>query len=470
MKNFFNKSDLVRKDAENIVSDTLKNCDDGELYLEDTRSESIVLDDNKIKSSSYSSDLGFGFRAVSDEVVAYSYSNEISKDSLKSSAENLQTTLKSANGTYNNEIPKSNKKFYNDINPIEQKSLNSKLEVLNKVNEYLRKKDGAVKQVTANFLGEHKSIEIIRLGGESITDIRPLIRFNVSVMIEKNGRKETGVYGIGGRQTYDDYLQNNNWKSVCDEAFRIASVNLESKPAPAGEMKVVLGPGWPAILIHEAIGHGLEGDFNRKKTSAFHNLMGQKVASEGVTIVDDGTINNRRGSLSIDDEGTPTERTVLIENGILKNFMQDRLNARLMNTRSTGSGRRENYRHVVLPRMRNTMMLSGKQTQDEMIKSVDKGIFAVSFGGGQVDITSGKFVFNCTEAYEINNGKIGYPIKGATLIGDGPSILKEVSMVGNDMMLDPGIGTCGKAGQGVPVGVAQPSILIDKMTVGGTKL
>ena len=470
MKNFFNKSDLVRKDAENIVSDTLKNCDDGELYLEDTRSESIVLDDNKIKSSSYSSDLGFGFRAVSDEVVAYSYSNEISKDSLKSSAENLQTTLKSANGTYNNEIPKSNKKFYNDINPIEQKSLNSKLEVLNKVNEYLRKKDGAVKQVTANFLGEHKSIEIIRLGGESITDIRPLIRFNVSVMIEKNGRKETGVYGIGGRQTYDDYLQNNNWKSVCDEAFRIASVNLESKPAPAGEMKVVLGPGWPAILIHEAIGHGLEGDFNRKKTSAFHNLMGQKVASEGVTIVDDGTINNRRGSLSIDDEGTPTERTVLIENGILKNFMQDRLNARLMNTRSTGSGRRENYRHVVLPRMRNTMMLSGKQTQDEMIKSVDKGIFAVSFGGGQVDITSGKFVFNCTEAYEITNGKIGSPIKGATLIGDGPSILKEVSMVGNDMMLDPGIGTCGKAGQGVPVGVAQPSILIDKMTVGGTKL
>ena len=262
MSNFFDKSDLARKDAENIVSETLKNCDDGELYLEDTKSESIVLDDNKIKSSKYSSDLGFGFRAVSDEVVAYSYSNEISKDSLKSSAENLQSTLKSIKGTYNNEIPKSNKKFYNDINPIEQKTLNSKLEVLNKVNEYLRKKDGAVKQVTANFLGEHKSIEIIRSGGEAITDIRPLIRFNVSVMLEKDGRKETGVYGIGGRQSYDDYLQNDNWKSVCEEAFRIASVNLESKPAPAGEMKVVLGPGWPAILIHEAIGHGLEGDFN----------------------------------------------------------------------------------------------------------------------------------------------------------------------------------------------------------------
>ena len=470
MSNFFEKTDLTRKDAENIISETLNKCDDGELYLEDSKSENILLDDNKIKSSSYSSDLGFGFRAISGEIVAYSHSNEISKNSLNQSSKNLQSTLKSSKGTYNNEIPKTNKNFYNDINPIEEKDLNSKLEVLNKVNDYLRSKDSNVKQVTSSFSGEQKSIEIIRLGGQSITDVRPLVRFNVSVMLEKNGRKETGVYGIGGRQSYDSYLDNENWKNVCDEAYRIASVNLESKPAPAGEMKVVLGPGWPAILIHEAIGHGLEGDFNRKKTSAFHNLMGQRVASEGVTIVDDGTIDKRRGSLTIDDEGTPTERTVLIENGILKNFMQDRLNARLMKTKSTGNGRRESYKHVVLPRMRNTMMLSGNQTQDEMIKSVDKGIFAVSFGGGQVDITSGKFVFNCTEAYEINNGKIGSPIKGATLIGDGPSILKEVSMVGNDMMMDPGIGTCGKAGQGVPVGVAQPSILIDKMTVGGTKL
>jgi TldD protein len=470
VSNFFEKTDLTRKDAENIISETLNKCDDGELYLEDSKSENILLDDNKIKSSSYSSDLGFGFRAISGEIVAYSHSNEISKDSLNQSSKNLQSTLKSSKGTYNHEIPKTNKNFYNDINPIEEKDLNSKLEVLNKVNDYLRSKDSNVKQVTSSFSGEQKSIEIIRLGGQSITDVRPLVRFNVSVMLEKNGRKETGVYGIGGRQSYDSYLDNENWKNVCDEAYRIASVNLESKPAPAGEMKVVLGPGWPAILIHEAIGHGLEGDFNRKKTSAFHNLMGQRVASEGVTIVDDGTIDKRRGSLTIDDEGTPTERTVLIENGILKNFMQDRLNARLMKTKSTGNGRRESYKHVVLPRMRNTMMLSGKNTQDEMISSVDKGIFAVSFGGGQVDITSGKFVFNCTEAYEIIDGKIGSPIKGATLIGDGPSILKEVSMVGNDMMLDPGIGTCGKAGQGVPVGVAQPSILIDKMTVGGTKL
>jgi TldD protein len=470
VSNFFEKTNLTRKDAENIISETLNKCDDGELYLEDSKSESILLDDNKIKSSSYSSDLGFGFRAISGEIVAYSHSNEISKDSLNQSSKNLQSTLKSSKGTYNHEIPKTNKNFYNNINPIEEKDLNSKLEVLNKVNNYLRSKDSNVKQVTSSFSGEQKSIEIIRLGGQSITDVRPLVRFNVSVMLEKNGRKETGVYGIGGRQSYDSYLDNENWKNVCDEAYRIASVNLESKPAPAGEMKVVLGPGWPAILIHEAIGHGLEGDFNRKKTSAFHNLMGQRVASEGVTIVDDGTIDKRRGSLTIDDEGTPTERTVLIENGILKNFMQDRLNARLMKTKSTGNGRRESYKHVVLPRMRNTMMLSGKNTQDEMISSVDKGIFAVSFGGGQVDITSGKFVFNCTEAYEIIDGKIGSPIKGATLIGDGPSILKEVSMVGNDMMLDPGIGTCGKAGQGVPVGVAQPSILIDKMTVGGTKL
>ena len=313
-------------------------------------------------------------------------------------------------------------------------------------------------------------MEILRAGGQLLKDERPLVRFNVSIMVEKNGKKETGVYGVGGRQSYDVYLNDDNWKKVCDEAFRIATTNLDSKPSPAGEMKVVLGPGWPAILIHEAVGHGLEGDFNRKKTSVFHNLVGQKVASDGVTIIDDGTLDKRRGSLNIDDEGTPTEKTVLIENGILKNFMQDRLNARLMNTKSTGNGRRESYKHIVMPRMRNTIMLNGDRTQEEMIKSVDKGIFAVSFGGGQVDITSGKFVFNCTEAYEINNGKIGSPLKGATLIGDGPSSLKEILMVGNDMKLDPGIGTCGKAGQGVPVGVGQPSLLIDKMTVGGTKI
>ena len=470
MSKFLKNSELTFEKAKQIVDDTLQSCDDGELYLEDTKSETIILDDNKIKSSDYSTDLGYGFRAVTGDVVAYSHSNEISDKSLKNSSDNLKSSLKGKSGTYNTEIKNTNQKFYNDIDPVEEKSLKSKIDILNEINNYARSLDSSVKQVTANFLGEKKNIEILRSGGQLLNDERPLVRFNVSVMVEKNGRKETGVYGVGGRQSYDVYLENENWKKVCDEAFRIATTNLDSKPSPAGEMKVVLGPGWPAILIHEAVGHGLEGDFNRKKTSVFHDLVGKKVASEGVTIIDDGTLDNRRGSLNIDDEGTPTEKTVLIENGILKNFMQDRLNARLMNTKSTGNGRRESYKHIVMPRMRNTIMLNGNNTQEEMIKSVDKGIFAVSFGGGQVDITSGKFVFNCTEAYEITNGKIGSPLKGATLIGDGPSSLKEVLMVGNDMMLDPGIGTCGKAGQGVPVGVGQPSLLIDKMTIGGTQI
>jgi len=470
MSKILKNSELDISTASRIVSDTLQKCDDGELFLENSKSESIILDDNKIKSSSYKSDLGYGLRAITGDVVAYSHSSDLSKKSLNESSKNLKSTLSSSSGTYNFEINKTNKKYYSEQDPIDAKNFKTKIEILNQVNEYIRKKNSSVRQVTATLLGEHRAIEILRNGGELFSDDRPLVRFNVSVMLEKNGRKESAVYGIGGRQNYDSYLNEKNWQSVCDEALRIADVNLNSKPAPAGEMQVVLGPGWPAILIHEAIGHGLEGDFNRKKTSAFHNLVGQKVASKGVTIIDDGTLENKRGSLTIDDEGTPTEKTVLIENGILKNFMQDRMNARLMNTRSTGNGRRESYKHIVMPRMRNTIMLDGSYSQEEMIKSVKKGIFAVSFGGGQVDITSGKFVFNCTEAYEIINGKVDSPIKGATLIGDGPSALKEVSMVGNDMMLDPGIGTCGKAGQGVPVGVGQPSLLINKMTVGGTQL
>jgi TldD protein len=288
-------------------------------------------------------------------------------------------------------------------------------------------------------------------------------------MVEKNGRKETGSYGTGGRKILDQYITELNWKKVCDIALNQALINLESVDAPAGEMKVVLGPGWPGILLHEAIGHGLEGDFNRKKTSAFSNLMGQKIADEQVTVVDDGTIENRRGSITIDDEGTPTNKTVLIEKGILKNYIQDRLNARLMNVQPTGNGRRESFEHMPMPRMTNTYMLSGKYHPDEIIKSVDKGIYAVAFGGGQVDITNGKFVFSCTEAYEIKNGKIGRPLKGATLIGNGPDVLTKVKMVGNDMELDAGVGTCGKNGQWVPVGVGQPTILIDGITVGGTQ-
>ena len=470
MDTFFKHTDLSRNEAEQIVSETLNKCDDGELYLEHSKSETLVLDDNKIKTTSYNTSLGYGLRAVTGDITAYSHSNEISKHSLKESSNNLFSTLKSKKGTYDRSTSRTNVKLYTDINPIEAKPLKAKIDILKKVDRYIRKKENIVKQVTAFFLGQHEEIEILRCGGETFKDIRPLIRFDVSVMVEKNGRKEIGTSGTGGRMSYDDYLKDENWKKICDEALRQAQINLDSKPAPAGEMKVVLGPGLPGILLHEAIGHGLEGDFNRKKTSAFHNLMNQKVAREGITIVDDGTIANRRGSLTIDDEGTPASRTVLIENGILKNYIQDRLNARLMNMKSTGNGRRESFRHMPMPRMTNTFMVNGRNSQEEMIKSVDKGIFAVSFGGGQVDITSGKFVFNCTEAYQIENGKITFPVKGATLIGNGPDILTKVSMVGNDMKLDPGIGTCGKNGQTVPVGVGQPSMLVDQMIVGGTKL
>ena len=470
MNTFFTDTDLTREQAEQLVSETLKNCDDGELFFESSKSESFILDDQKIKNTSYDTSIGYGLRAVTEDVTAFAHSNEISKTSLSDSSKKILSSLKNKNGKLDSAPTRSNSKMYSDINPIEAKPFNEKVSILKNVDEYLRKKGSIVKQVTASIAGEYQEIEIIKSGSQNFQDIRPLIKFNVSVMVEKNGRKETGSYGTGGRMNYDDYIANNDWKRVCDEAYRQAIVNLESKDAPAGEMKVVLGPGWPGILLHEAIGHGLEGDFNRKKTSAFHNLMNQKVASEHVTIVDDGTITNRRGSITIDDEGTPSSRTVLIENGILKNYMQDRLNARLMKTQSTGNGRRESFECAPMPRMTNTFMLQGKHSQEDMIKSVDQGIFAVSFGGGQVDITNGKFVFSCTEAYEINNGKIGSPIKGATLIGNGPDILTKVSMVGNDMKLDPGIGTCGKNGQWVPVGVGQPSILVDEITVGGTRL
>jgi len=465
---FFKHTDLNRNEAEQIVSETLNKCDDGELYLENSKSETLVLDDNKIKTTSYNTSLGYGLRAVTGDVTAYSHSNEISKHSLKESSNNLFSTLKSKKGTYNHSISRTNVKLYSDINPIEAKPLKAKIDILKKVDGYLRKKENVVKQVTASFLGRHEEIEILRCGGETFKDIRPLIRFDVSVMVEKNGRKEMGTFGTGGRMSYDDYLKDENWKKICDEALRQAQVNLDSKPAPAGEMKVVLGPGWPGILLHEAIGHGLEGDFNRKKTSAFHNLMNQKVAREGITIVDDGTIANRRGSLTIDDEGTPTSRTVLIENGILKNYMQDRLNARLMKTNSTGNGRRESYEYLPMPRMTNTYMLSGNVSQEDIFKSVKKGLYAVNFSGGSVDITSGQFEFSASEAYMIENGKVTKPVKDATLIGKGEEVLKKISLVGNNMALDGGIGTCGKEGQGVPVGVGQPTILVDEILVGGT--
>ena len=472
MSDFFNNSDISQQQAEQVVSETLNNCDDGELFLESSKSESLVLDDGKIKNTSFDSSLGFGFRAVQDDKTAFCHSNIISKKSLNDASQNLVSNMNNgSNKVQKQSNPKrTNVKLYEDKDPIENKPFKEKVELLKKIDDYVRQKNPNIKQVTASFFGEHQSVEIIKSDNQVYKDQRPLVRFNVSVMMERNGKKETGSYGTGGRMDYENYLGSDNWKTICDEAIRQAEVNLDSKPAPAGEMKVVLGPGWPGIILHEAIGHGLEGDFNRKKTSAFHNLVGQKIAHENVTIVDDGTIASRRGSLTIDDEGTPTSRNVLIENGILKNFMQDRMNAKLMKVEPTGNGRRESFEYAPMPRMTNTFMINGNHTQDEMIKSVDKGIYAVSFGGGQVDITNGKFVFSCTEAYEINNGKIGAPLKGVTLIGNGPDILTKVSMVGNDMKLDPGIGTCGKAGQWVPVGVGQPSILVDQITVGGTSI
>ena len=472
MSDFFNNSDISQQQAEGLVSETLNKCDDGELFLENTKSESILLDDGKIKNSSFETSFGFGFRAVNEDKTAFSHSNIISKKSLGDAAKNLKANVKSNSENFikQDNPQRTNTKLYEDKDPIESKPFEEKIELLQKIDNYVRQKNSSIKQVTASFFGEHQSIKIIKSNNQIYEDQRPLVRFNIGVMIEKNGKKESGSYGTGGRKNYDNFLGNDNWKVICDEAIRQAEVNLESKPAPAGEMKVVLGPGWPGIILHEAVGHGLEGDFNRKKTSAFHNLVGQKIAHENITVVDDGTISSRRGSLTIDDEGTPTSKNILIENGILKNFMQDRMNAKLMQVEPTGNGRRESFEHTPMPRITNTFMINGNSTQDEMIKKVDKGIYAVSFGGGQVDITNGKFVFSCTEAYEINNGKIGAPLKGVTLIGNGPDILTKVSMVGNDMKLDPGIGTCGKGGQWVPVGVGQPSILVDQITVGGTNI
>jgi TldD protein len=370
------------------------------------------------------------------------------------------------------EIPKrrDGELLYRKLNPIDEIPLVQKVDILKSIDEYLRSKDSRVKQVTASIAGECQIIYILRGDGFEASDIRPLVRVNISVIVEQNGRKERGSFGMGGRNSYDPYFDDAVIKNAADEALREACINLESIDSPAGEMDVVLGSGWPGILLHEAIGHGLEGDFNRKKTSAFSNLLGQRVAAEGITVIDDGTVQDRRGSLNIDDEGTACQRNVLIEDGILVNYMQDRLNARLMGMKPTGNGRRESYEHCIMPRMTNTYMLNGDKEQEELISAVKNGIYAVSFGGGQVDITNGKFVFSASEAYKIENGKITAPVKGATLIGNGPDALTKVKAVANDMSLDPGIGTCGKDGQGVPVGVGQPSILIGGLTVGGTEV
>ena len=467
---FFGPSGLDRDHTDQLVSDALTGADDGELFLEYRQSESLVWDDGHLKSAGFDTTQGFGLRGVAGEATAYAHGSEVSEDALLRASDTVAAVCRGYGGTLAVAPPRANQALYADHNPLALAPFDSKIGVLEAIDRYARSRDERVCQVIASLAGEWQAVHVVRPGREEIGDIRPLVRLNVTVVVEHSGRKETGSHGTGGRVTFERYLDARTWQAAVDEALRQALVNLDSVPAPAGEMTVVLGPGWPGILLHEAIGHGLEGDFNRKQTSAFAGLVGQRVAAPGVTVVDDGTIAERRGSLSIDDEGTPSQTTVLIEDGILAGFLQDRMNARLMGVSSTGNGRRQSFAHRPMPRMTNTYMLAGTRDPEEIIRSVDRGIYAVSFGGGQVDITSGKFVFSCTEAYRVEDGRIGAPLKGATLIGNGPDVLTKVRMIGNDLKLDPGIGTCGKDGQSVPVGVGQPTLLIESMTVGGTAL
>ncbi|MGD0865137.1 MAG: metalloprotease TldD [Rhizomicrobium sp.] len=465
---FFERAGLDRANVQSLVDESLRDSDDGELFLEYRQSESFVFDDGRLKAATFDTTQGFGLRAVAGEATGYAHASELSEAAIRRAGQTVRAVTQGYSGLVAPPPLRTNIKLYSDIDPLHSAAFKTKIKLLEEMNAYARAKDPRVRQVSCSLSGEWQTVEIVRPGGEIYRDIRPLVRIGVSVVAEQNGRQESGSFGGGGRSGYDTYLDPVYWQNAIDEALRQALVNLESIPAPAGETTVVLGPGWPGILLHEAVGHGLEGDFNRKKTSAFAGLLGERVAAPGVTVVDDGTIGGRRGSLSIDDEGTPTSRTVLIEDGILKGYMQDRQNARLMGVAPTGNGRRESFAHSIMPRMTNTYMLAGDKAPEEILASVKKGIYAVNFGGGQVDITSGKFVFSCTEAYLVENGKVGAPIKGATLIGNGPEAMTRVSMIGNDMKLDSGIGTCGKNGQSVPVGVGQPTLRMDGLTVGGT--
>ncbi len=465
---FFERAGLDRSRVERLVSDALAGSDDGELFLEYRQSESLAFDDGKLKSASFDTAQGFGLRAIVGEAAGYAHSTELSEAAIRRAADTVAAVKSGQSGTAAEAPVGTNRQLYAADNPLGLMRFEDKVKLLAEIDAYARSRDPRVRQVMVSLAGEWQAIQIVRGDGRRLGDIRPLVRLNVSIVVGDGDRQETGSYGTGGRFAYAQIVDPASWRQAVDEALRQALVNLGSIPAPAGEMPVVLGPGWPGILLHEAIGHGLEGDFNRKKTSAFAGLLGQRIASPGVTVVDDGTIPDRRGSLTIDDEGTPTECTVLIEDGKLVGYMQDRQNARLMGMRPTGNGRRESFAHHPMPRMTNTYMLAGPYAPEEIIRSVKRGLYAVNFGGGQVDITSGKFVFSASEAYLIEDGKIGPAVKGAMLIGNGPDVLTRVKMIGNDMRLDPGIGTCGKEGQGVPVGVGQPTLLIDRLTVGGT--
>lgn len=451
------------------VAEALSGADDGELFIEHAQAESLTFDNGRLKGGSFNTEQGFGLRAVAGEAVGYAHAGDLSVSALKRAADAVGAVTRGYSGSYAAAPQGTNRKLYTDENPIGSPTFEEKVKVLTDIDAYLRGKNDKVRQVTASVAASWQVVDILRADGHRVQDIRPMTRINISVMVGDGDRQESGSYGQGGRTGFGDFIATGSWQHGADEALRQALVNLEAIDAPAGTMDVVLGSGWPGVMLHEAVGHGLEGDFNRKKTSAFAGLLGQMVAAPGVTVVDDGTIDSRRGSITIDDEGTPSAYNVLIENGKLVGYMQDRQNARLMGMAPTGNGRRQGYAHVPMPRMTNTYMLGGDKTPEEIIASVKKGIYAVSFGGGQVDITSGKFVFGCTEAYLIENGKIGAPIKGAMLIGNGPDAMKRASMIGNDMKLDTGIGNCGKAGQWVPVGVGQPHLRMDQVTVGGTQ-
>ncbi|MFC7475909.1 metalloprotease TldD [Dankookia sp. GCM10030260] len=461
-------AELDRAGSERILKQALDGAEDGELFLEYRESEMISLDDGRIRSATFDATKGFGLRAVAGEAAGYAHSGELSEAALARAADTVGAVRQGRSGTLDVAPRATNARLYEDANPLARLDFGAKTTLLGEIDAFARSRDPRVKQVMASMYGEWQAVQILRADGTRVADIRPLVRLNVAVVVEQDGRRETGSHGMGGRFDYARILGEESWKAAVDEALRQALVNLDSVPAPAGEMEVVLGPGWPGILLHEAIGHGLEGDFNRKKTSAFSGLLGQRIAAPGVTVIDDGTMPDRRGSLTVDDEGTPTNRTVLIEDGVLVGFLQDRQNARLMGVAPTGNGRRQSYAHAPMPRMTNTVMLGGAQVPEEIIRSVKRGLYAVNFGGGQVDITSGKFVFSASEAYMIEDGRLGAPVKGATLIGNGPDSLTKVTMVGNDMALDAGIGTCGKQGQGVPVGVGQPTLKLAGLTVGGT--
>ena len=453
--------------ARRLAAKHLSAHDDGELYLQYSATEAFGFDDGRLKTADYNTASGFGLRGVSGETTAFAHANEISEAAIDRAAATLKL-LDPAKGVPAPPPPRTNQSMYGADDPLSAIPFAEKVALCQAIDAAARARDPRVAQVSVSLAASWSVIDIVRADGFVAHDVRPLVRLGIQIVAQDGNRRETGHHGLGGRYLYDDLFRPETWNRAIDIALAQALTNLESVAAPAGEMPVVLGPGWPGVLLHEAVGHGLEGDFNRKGTSAFSGRIGERVAAPGVTVVDDGAIGSRRGSLTIDDEGTPTRRNVLIEDGILKGYIQDRLNARLMGVEPTGNGRRESFAHAPMPRMTNTFMLAGNDNPDELVSRVGDGIYAKSFGGGQVDITSGKFVFSCTEAYRIRGGRIAEPITGATLIGDGPTVLTRIRGIGNDLELDEGVGICGKGGQSIPAGVGQPTLLIDGLTVGGT--